>query len=51
MEIEYDSERTAAELSSHLPATEANRDYWYRFEVRDEDGQDIIWSITGLDAR
>ncbi len=48
-EIEYDSERTAAELSS-IPATEANRDYWYRFEVRDEEGQDIIWSITGLDA-
>ena len=48
-EIEYDSGTTAAELSS-IPATVANQDYWYRFEVRDEERQDIIWSITGLDA-
>ncbi len=44
-EIEYDSGTTAADLS-----TTENRFYLYRFEVRDEEGQDIIWSITGPDA-
>ena len=27
-----------------------NQAYWYRFEARDEEGQDIIWTITGPDA-
>ena len=28
----------------------ANQAYWYRFEARDEEGDDIIWTITGPDA-
>ena len=48
-EIEYDSGTTAADMFS-IPATTANQAYWYRFEVRDEEGQDIVWSITRLDA-
>ena len=48
-EIEYDSGTTATDMST-IEANIANQAYWYRFEVRDEEGQDIIWSITGLDA-
>ena len=48
-EIEYDSGMTAADMST-IPATTPNLAYWYRFEVRDEEGQDIIWTITGDDA-
>ena len=49
VEIEYDSGTTAADLAS-IPATSDNVSYWYRFEARDEEGQDIIWSISGLNA-
>ena len=48
-EIEYDSGITAADMAS-IPATVANQAYWYWFEARDEEGQDIIWTITGPDA-
>ena len=48
-EIEYDSGTTATDLST-IPATVPNLAYWYRFEARDEEGQDIIWTITGPDA-
>ena len=48
-EIEYDSGTTATDLST-IPATVANQAYWYRFEARDEEGQDITWTITGPDA-
>ena len=48
-EIEYDSGTTASDMST-IPATTANQAYWYRFEARDEEGQDIIWTITGADA-
>ncbi len=48
-EIEYDSGTTANDLST-IPATVANQAYWYRFEARDEEGDDIIWTITGPDA-
>ncbi|MYD53277.1 MAG: hypothetical protein F4W96_03070 [Chloroflexi bacterium] len=48
-EIEYDSGATVADMSS-IPATVANQAYWYRFEARDEEGDDIIWTITGPDA-
>ena len=48
-EIEYDSGTTASDLST-IPATVANQAYWYRFEARDEEGQDIVWTITGPDA-
>ncbi len=48
-EIEYDSGTTASDLST-IPATVANQAYWYRFEARDEEGDDIIWTITGPDA-
>ena len=48
-EIEYDSGTTAADLAS-IPATVPNQAYWYRFEARDEEGQDIVWTITGPDA-
>ncbi len=48
-EIEYDSGITASDLST-IPATVPNQAYWYRFEARDEEGQDIIWTITGPDA-
>ncbi len=48
-EIEYDSGITAADMAS-IPATPANLAYWYPFEARDEEGDDIIWTITGLDA-
>ena len=48
-EIEYDSGITAADLAA-LPATIANQSYVYPFEARDEEGDDIIWTITGADA-
>ena len=48
-EIEYDSGTTANDLST-IPATVPNQAYWYRFEARDEEGDDIIWTITGPDA-
>ena len=48
-EIEYDSGITAADMSS-IPATVANQAYWYRVEARDEEGDDIIWTITGPDS-
>ena len=48
-EIEYDSGTTAADMAS-IPATMANATYWYPLEARDEEGQDIIWTITGVDA-
>ncbi|MDE2934771.1 MAG: cadherin domain-containing protein [Chloroflexota bacterium] len=48
-EIEYDSGTTASDLST-IPATVPNLAYWYPFEARDEEGDDIIWTITGLDA-
>ncbi len=48
-EVEYDSGTTASDLSS-IPATVANQAYWYAFEARDEEGQDIVWTITGPDA-
>ena len=48
-EIEYDSGITVSDLST-IPATVPNQAYWYRFEARDEEGQDIIWTITGPDA-
>ncbi|MCY3504793.1 MAG: cadherin domain-containing protein [Chloroflexi bacterium] len=48
-EIEYDSGTTAADMAS-IPATLENQLYWYPFEARDEEGDDIIWTITGLDA-
>ena len=48
-EIEYDSGITASDLST-IPATVPNQAYWYRFEARDEEGDDIIWTITGPDA-
>ncbi|MYK69764.1 MAG: hypothetical protein F4020_09735 [Gammaproteobacteria bacterium] len=48
-EIEYDSGTTVADLST-IPATVPNQAYWYRFEARDEEGQDITWTITGPDA-
>ena len=48
-EIEYDSGTTANDMST-IPATVANQAYWYRFEARDEEGDDIIWTITGPDA-
>ncbi len=48
-EIEYDSGTTANDLST-IPATVANQAYWYRVEARDEEGDDIIWTITGPDA-
>ena len=48
-EIEYDSGTTASDMST-IPATTANQAYWYRFEARDKEGQDIIWTITGADA-
>ena len=49
LEIEYDSGTTAADLSA-LPATPANQAYVYGYEARDEEGDDITWTITGLDA-
>ncbi|MYD35509.1 MAG: hypothetical protein F4X20_00565, partial [Dehalococcoidia bacterium] len=48
-EIEYDSGTTASDLST-IPATVPNQAYWYRFEARDEEGDDITWTITGPDA-
>ncbi|MCY3647902.1 MAG: cadherin domain-containing protein [Chloroflexi bacterium] len=48
-EIEYDSGITVSDLST-IPATVPNQAYWYRVEARDEEGQDIIWTITGPDA-
>ncbi len=48
-EIEYDSGTTAADMAS-IPATVANQAYWYWFEARDEEGDDITWTITGGDA-
>ncbi|MCY3918285.1 MAG: cadherin domain-containing protein [Chloroflexi bacterium] len=48
-EIEHDSGTTAADMAS-IPATLENKPYWYPFEARDEEGDDIIWTITGLDA-
>ena len=48
-EIEYDSGTTVNDLST-IPATVPNQAYWYRFEARDEEGDDIIWTITGPDA-
>ena len=48
-EIEYDSGTTAEELRT-IDATEANRSYWYLFNVRDEEMQDITWSLSGEDA-
>ncbi|MYD17775.1 MAG: hypothetical protein F4W99_11635 [Chloroflexi bacterium] len=48
-EIEYDSGITAAEMST-IPATVPNQAYWYRVEARDEEGDDIIWTIAGPDA-
>ena len=48
-EIEYDSGTTANDLST-IPATVANQFYWFPFEARDEEGDDIIWTITGPDA-
>ncbi|MYJ93754.1 MAG: hypothetical protein F4038_12005, partial [Chloroflexi bacterium] len=48
-EIEYDSGTTAANMAS-IPATPPNQAYWYAFEARDEEGDDITWTITGLDA-
>ena len=48
-EIEYDSGITAADMAS-LPATTENQSYWYGYEARDEEGDDIIWTITGGDA-
>ena len=48
-EIEYDSGTTVAELST-IPATLANQAYWYPFEARDPEGDDIIWTLTGGDA-
>ena len=48
-EIEYDSGTTANDLAT-IPATVANQFYWFPFEARDEEGQDIVWTITGPDA-
>ena len=48
-EIEYDSGTTASDLST-IPTTVPNLAYWYPFEARDEEGDDIIWTITGPDA-
>ena len=48
-EIEYDSGTTANDLST-IPATVPNLSYWYPFEARDEEGDDIIWTLTGPDA-
>ena len=48
-EIEYDSGTTANDLST-IPATQQNMFLWFPLEARDEEGQDIIWTITGPDA-
>jgi len=48
-EIEYDSPTTVADLST-IPATLANQAYWYPFEARDPEGDDITWTLTGGDA-
>ncbi|MDE2894018.1 MAG: cadherin domain-containing protein, partial [Chloroflexota bacterium] len=48
-EIEYDSGITAADLAA-LPATIANQSLVYPFEARDEEGDDISWTLTGGDA-
>ncbi len=48
-EIEYDSGTTALYMST-IPATTTTQAYWYEFKVRDEEGQDITWTITGDDA-
>ena len=48
-EIEYDSGTTANDLST-IPATVPNLSRWYPFEARDEEGDDIIWTLTGADA-
>ena len=48
-EIEYDSGTTATDMST-IEANIANQAYWYEFKVRDEEGEDIIWSLVGADA-
>ena len=48
-EIEYDSGTMAEDLRT-IDATEANRSYWYPFNVRDEEMEDITWSLSGADA-
>ncbi len=48
-EIEYDSGITAQYLST-IPATDENQFLWYEFDVRDEEGDDIIFTLTGADA-
>ena len=48
-EIEYDSGMTAMDMSI-IPADTPNQAYWYEFLVRDEEGQNITWTITGDDA-
>ena len=48
-EIEYDSGTTASDLMG-ITATTANQSYWYAFVARDEEGDDIQWTLTGNDA-
>ncbi len=48
-EIEYDSGIDTDQLKV-IDATNANRDYWYAFMVRDEEMEIITWSLSGLDA-
>ena len=54
-EVEYDSAFTANDLST-IPATTGttygvrNDWYWYRVRARDEDGDDIEWSLTGFES-
>ena len=48
-EIAYDSGTTVNDLRT-IAATTANQLYWYAFEARDEEGNNITWSLTGTDA-
>ncbi len=48
-EIEYDSGTTASDLST-IPATVPNQAYWYSVEARDEEGDDITFTLSGPDA-